>query len=108
MLQEVFKDNQIQNVQFYVSARKGSKFPNVVNFGLQYILEMLENTIITEDHVLSVNELYKQGLGDFDVDTWLYVARDLKGIMPIKVSALPEGAIVPVGVPLFTMVTILY
>lgn len=103
MLTDVFSENPVINTQFYVSARKGSKFSTVINFGLQYILEMLENTIITEDHVLSVSKLYDQGIGSFDTEGWLYVARECKGIMPLKISALPEGVEVPVGVPLFTM-----
>jgi nicotinamide phosphoribosyltransferase len=102
MLNAIFK-NGITNVQFYAGPRKGSKFPSVVNFGLQHLLLTLENTIITEEHVLSVAKLYDKGIGSFDVETWLYVARDLKGIMPIKIKALPEGVEVPAGVPLFVM-----
>lgn len=103
MLCTVYDDNAVNNVQFYAGPRKGSKYPNVINFGLQKLLLTLENTIITEGHVRSVSTLYSQGIGDFDTEAWLYVARELKGIMPIRIYALPEGVEVPAGVPLFTM-----
>jgi hypothetical protein len=54
--------------------------------------------------VLSVSALYAQGLGDFDTESWLYVARECRGVMPFSIYALPEGSQVPAGVPLFTMV----
>jgi nicotinamide phosphoribosyltransferase len=103
MLNTVFDENPVINVQFYAGPRKGSKYPNVINFGLQKLLLTLENTIITEPHVQAVSNLYGQGIGGFDTDSWLYVARDLRGIMPISIYALPEGVEVPAGVPLFTM-----
>ena len=105
MLKMINVEKPVNNVQFYAGARKGSKYPNVVNFGLQYLLLQLENTIITDKHVESINALYGKGLGDFDYDTWMYIARDLGGIMPITVHALPEGVEVPAGVPLFTLET---
>jgi nicotinamide phosphoribosyltransferase len=106
MLKDIFRKDGVKNVQFYAGPRIGSKFPEVVNFGLQSLLKKLANTIITEDHVFSVASLFGKGLGDFDIKPWIYVARDLNGVMPIKISALPEGAIVPEGVPLFTIESI--
>ena len=47
MLQVVHDKNSVINTQFYVSARKGSKFPVVTLYGLQYIMEMLGTTILT-------------------------------------------------------------
>lgn len=96
-------DNHVTNAQFYAGPRKGSKYDNVCNFGLQHLLLMLRNTIITEKDVSSVSALYAQGLGDFDTDAWMHVAMNLNGIMPIRIYALPEGVEVPAGVPLFTM-----
>jgi len=103
MLAKIHTHNPIIGSQYYVSARKGSKFPAVLFFGLQYFIEMLQNTVITEAHVESVASLFKQGLGDFDPEPWFYVAKNLHGALPLTIRALPEGVEVPAGVPLFTI-----
>jgi nicotinamide phosphoribosyltransferase len=103
MLKEIFGENEIINSQYYVCARKGSKYDEHVLFGLQRLLMIIENTIITEEHVEYTASLFAAGLGGFDKEIWLYVARELNGKIPVRIRALPEGSIVPPGVPMFVI-----
>lgn len=104
MLATVSK-NPIQNVQCYFSSRLGSKGDeeSVVFVGLQVILETLKNTRITKEEVDRLETLYKRGpgLGSFNREPWDFVVEECGGILPIEIFALPEGTLVPRGVPLF-------
>lgn len=39
----------------------------------------------------------------FNTEGWMYIAKDLKGKLPLKIRAVPEGALVPTHNVLFTV-----
>lgn len=88
-------------VHSYVESR-GGKYPEVVFFGLQYILSILEKGITKEDveEAREISELH--GL-PFNYDGFMYIVNELEGKLPVRIKAIPEGTVVPVLTPLMTV-----
>lgn len=84
-----------------IIARKPSKYTtHVVMAGLQYYLqEYLDITITTEDIDEAEFETTQRG-DDFDRGFWEHIVDMYNGKIPLHIRAIPEGTVVPVGVPL--------
>lgn len=85
----------------YLESR-GGKYQNILFFGLQYLIEKLVEPVTIE----MVNEaaLFFKAHGEpFNIDGWNYIAKDLKGKLPIRIHAVAEGLIIPVLHPLMTV-----
>lgn len=81
-------------VNYYLEARgvseeflKGSK--NVF-FGLRPILKELQTRITVEDVELANSYWTAHGL-PFNYDGWMYIAKELDGKLPLKITAYKEG-----------------
>ena len=86
----------------YVEPRKGD-YKNIVFFGLQSILmKYLSKPITMEDINEAEPILLNHGV-PFNRAGWEYIVREHNGMLPIKISALPEGTIVPIGVPIIAV-----
>jgi nicotinamide phosphoribosyltransferase len=86
----------------YVESR-GGKYPVTVFFGLQYILKRylcqpIEPWMVEEANTL----LTAHGL-PFNYDGWRYIAEDLKGHLPVRIKAVPEGSVIPIHNVLMTI-----
>ncbi|MEB3311587.1 MAG: nicotinate phosphoribosyltransferase [Snowella sp.] len=86
----------------YLESR-GGKYPVTVFFGLQYILKEyltrpVESWMVDE----AVSFFAAHGV-PFNEAGWRYIAEDLKGRLPIRILAVPEGSIVPVHNVLITI-----
>jgi nicotinamide phosphoribosyltransferase len=86
----------------YIESR-GGKYPVTVFFGLQYILKCylcqpIELWMVEEANTL----LTAHGL-PFNYDGWRYIAEDLKGRLPVRIKAVPEGSVIPVHNVLMTV-----
>jgi nicotinamide phosphoribosyltransferase len=86
----------------YLESR-GGKYPVTVFFGLQYILKEyltrpIESWMVDE----AVSFFAAHGV-PFNEAGWRYVAEDLNGRLPIRISAVPEGTVVPVHNVLMTI-----
>ncbi len=86
----------------YVESR-GGKYPVTVFFGLQYILKRylcqpIERWMVEEANTL----LTAHGL-PFNYEGWRYIAEDLKGHLPVRIKAVPEGSVIPVHNVLMTV-----
>jgi len=86
----------------YIESR-GGKYPATVFFGLQYILKRylcqpIELWMVEEANTL----LTAHGL-PFNYDGWRYIAKDLKGHLPVRIKAVPEGSVIPVHNVLMTI-----
>jgi nicotinamide phosphoribosyltransferase len=96
------------HVYSYLEARKGADFPETVFFGLQYILrKYLTGKVVYEGDVYDAQKLAAKHFGNdslFNFDGWMYIARDLKGYLPIEIKAVPEGSVVDTGNVLMTIV----
>ena len=85
----------------YIESR-GGKFDNLVFFGLQYVLKILEKGFTLPD-VQEAHELFKlQGL-PFNKDGFEYIIKKHDGQLPIKIKDMPEGFIVPIRTPLLSI-----
>lgn len=86
----------------YLESR-GGKYPETVFFGLQYILKEyltrpIESWMVDE----AVSFFAAHGV-PFNEAGWHYIAEDLNGRLPIRISAVPEGTVVPVYNVLMTI-----
>jgi len=86
----------------YLESR-GGKYPVTVFFGLQYILKEyltrpIESWMVDE----AVSFFAAHGV-PFNEAGWRYIAEDLNGCLPIRISAVPEGTVVPVHNVLMTI-----
>jgi nicotinamide phosphoribosyltransferase len=80
----------------YLESRGGT-YPATVFFGLQYYLKEYLSTPITVEDVEEAAEVIKAHGVDFNYDGWMYIAKNLKGKLPVRIKAVPEGTIVPVS-----------
>lgn len=86
----------------YISTRGGHYEKCLFYAALPLLLERL-STCITPSMVEEAQELITSHGEPFPYDGWMYVARELGGRIPLHVRALPEGTVVPVGMPVMTV-----
>src|SRR6266404_6806590 len=77
----------------YLESR-GGKYGQTVFFGLQPILKRLEQGF-TEADVTEAAELITMHGLPFPKDGFTRVIKDLKGKIPLRIRAVPEGTVVP-------------
>src|SRR5688572_26742044 len=84
-------------VYSYLESRGGA-WPDVVFFGLQYILQkyLVGENRINPSQVMDAELLYRKHFGRdlFNVEGWQHVCRDHSGRLPVSIKAVPEGTIV--------------
>lgn len=87
-----------------ITGRKSSKYTNHLTFkGIQYTIKRyIDITITMADIDEAEIEVSEQG-GRFDRSPWEKIVKEHNGKLPIHIRALPEGSVVPVGVPLVTV-----
>jgi nicotinamide phosphoribosyltransferase len=66
-----------------------------VFFGLQYYLKKYLTHRITVKEVKEAKEFFEAHGEPFNYEGWMYVAKKLKGKLPVRIRAVPEGTIVP-------------
>ncbi len=90
-----------QKVYSYWEARMGAKYPETVFFGLQYILkEFLEGRTVFPKAVEQAASLSNAHFGNpkiFNREMWEYFMTKYDGRLPVRIRAVPEGTVVPVG-----------
>lgn len=86
----------------YLEAR-GGDFPETSFFGLQYILKRYLSKRITMDDILYAQRFLKKHGVPFDYDGWRHIAVNCGGYLPVKISAVEEGTVVPTSNVLMTV-----
>lgn len=96
----MMKDGVI-GLESNIVARKPTKYTShVVMMGLEiYLQEYLDITITTADIDEAELETTERG-DDFDREFWEHIVNVHGGKLPLHIRAIPEGTVVPVGVPL--------
>lgn len=89
------------NIYSYIESR-GGKYQNTLFFGLQYLLEELEGAVTVED-VAEAAAFFKAHGEPFNEEGWSYIAKDLKGKLPVRIKAAPEGLVIPTHNVLMTI-----
>ncbi len=86
----------------YIESR-GGRYPTTIFFGLQYILKQYLTQPI-EHWMVDEAKLFFAAHGvPFNEAGWRYIAEDLKGQLPIRIKAVPEGTAVPTHNVLMTI-----
>jgi nicotinamide phosphoribosyltransferase len=78
----------------YLESR-GGKYPYTVFFGLRYILERYLSIRITQEMVEEAKALASAHGVPFNYEGWSFIAQNLKGKLPIRIDAVPEGSVIP-------------
>jgi nicotinamide phosphoribosyltransferase len=90
----------------YLESR-GGQFDETVFFGLQYFLKhYLEGIVITKEKIDEAEGFLTQVFGRkdvFDRSKFDYIVDKHKGRLPVRIKAVPEGAVVPVNNVLMTI-----
>lgn len=83
-------------VSSYIEAR-GGKWPVTVFFGLQMFLkEYLSNPISLGD-INEAEEVWTAHGEPFNREGWMHILNEHEGYLPVRIEAVPEGSVVPVG-----------
>jgi nicotinamide phosphoribosyltransferase len=85
----------------YIESR-GGKYAQTVMFGLQPLLKKLE-VGVTKENVEEAKTFFEAHGEPFNYDGWMYIVNELKGKLPIKIKAAPEGSVIPTGNALVTV-----
>jgi nicotinamide phosphoribosyltransferase len=82
------------------------RWDHLVFFGLQMVLKRWFSQRVTVEDV-ERTALWCSAHGEpFPKDDWMRIAQVWDGWMPVEISALPEGSIVPLHVPLIRVVNL--
>ena len=96
----------LTHLKAYFESR-GGLHPEVVFFGLQYILKKHLCRRVTMEMIDEAEEIltahFMGNKSIFNRAGWEYIVNELGGKIPIRVCAVPEGSVVPVKNVLFTV-----
>ncbi|MDZ7823473.1 MAG: nicotinate phosphoribosyltransferase [Ahrensia sp.] len=87
-------------ISAYIEARRGGKYDQVLFFGLQMFLKEYLSKPITMADIDEAEEIVTAHGLPFNRAGWEKIFTKHKGFLPLIIEALPEGMVVPVGVPL--------
>lgn len=92
-------------VYSYLEARRGAEDSHTVFFGLQPILRDLEQgiTFANIQEAAGVAQAHFGTNALFNTDGWAGVFMKHEGRLPVRIKAVPEGTVVPVGNVLMTV-----
>lgn len=91
------------NLFNYLESRGGT-YKETVFFGLQYLLQEYLTTPVSHADVLEVQDFFKKHGVPFNTAGWMGIVQDHGGYIPLRIKAVPEGTVVPVGMPMLTAV----
>jgi nicotinamide phosphoribosyltransferase len=87
-----------ETIHSYFESR-GGKFPEVLFFGLQYILKRYFcGKVVTSAKIQEAEEYFKLHFGtshNFNKAGWQYILEKYDGHLPISIKAVAEGSVVP-------------
>lgn len=86
----------------YIESR-GGEYPYTVFFGLQYYLKEYLARPITVEEVEKAKVFFEVHGEPFNYEGWMYIAKDLKGKIPVRIRAVPEGTVLPTHHALVTI-----
>lgn len=93
-------------VYSYLEARPGATYPETVFFGLQPILRSIAGGRVTQNDLNEAAFLAGAHFGSkhiFNYDGWQHIVDNHGGQLPVRIKAVPEGTVVPVGNVLMTV-----
>jgi nicotinamide phosphoribosyltransferase len=95
-----------EEVYSYFESR-GGLFKQTVFFGLQYQLKKhILGQVVTKEKIDEAREISSKHFGSdkmFNNEGWLHILKQHKGVLPVRIKAVPEGCVVPVSNVLMTV-----
>lgn len=85
-----------QQLSSYIEAR-GGMFSHNVFFGLQRYLKQYLATQITQQDINQAQEFFAAHGLPFNKQGWQYILEKHNGFLPIQISAVAEGSLVPIS-----------
>ena len=83
-----------ENVHSYIESR-GGKYDHTLFFGLQMYLKEYLSKPITKEMIDEAEAFFKVHGEPFNREGWEYILEKHNGYLPVKISAVPEGMMVP-------------
>jgi len=86
-----------EQVYSYLESR-GSRFNETIFFGLQYYLMEYLSGVVVEPWMVDEAEAFCQklfGADYFNRAGWEHIIQEYGGHLPLRIKAVPEGAVVP-------------
>lgn len=87
----------------YIESRVGGMFDYCVFMGLQLFLMEHMSSPITQEEIDEAESIITEHGEPFNRDGWEYILKTYNGWLPVEICALPEGTVVPCGVPVSTV-----
>jgi nicotinamide phosphoribosyltransferase len=89
----------------YLEARDGATYPQTVFFGLQHLLKPLAGDVVTDHDIDEADRIAHVHFGRdlFNRAGWEHIVDEHNGHLPLRIRAVPEGTVVPVGNVLMTV-----
>lgn len=78
----------------YIESR-GGRYSHMLFFGLQYYLKRYLSRQVTVKEVEEAKIFYTDHGVPFNYDGWMFIAKQLKGRLPLRVRAVKEGYLIP-------------
>ncbi|MDH3740650.1 MAG: nicotinate phosphoribosyltransferase [Hyphomicrobiales bacterium] len=88
------------NVTSYIEARAGGEFDKLVFFGLQGFLKRYFTQPITLQMIDEAEQIISAHGLPFNRGGFTWIVEQHGGFWPVEIEALPEGLVVPTGIPL--------
>ena len=77
-------------------ASRGGMYDEIIFVGLQYYLKEYLMTPVTLQEIERTKVIAESHGTPFDYDGWLHILNNHGGIIPVAISAIPEGKLIPV------------
>lgn len=93
-----------KGIYSYIEARTSkSGFNTVKFFGLQAFIQEYLTKQVTMQDVYEAKAVIEAHGEPFNFEGWKYIVDVHSGYLPVEIRAVPEGSVVPIGVPLVTV-----
>jgi nicotinamide phosphoribosyltransferase len=90
-------------ISSYIEAR-GGEYEQTLFFGLQAFIKEYLLQPITQEDVEEAKEIIELHGLPFNYDDWTYIVETYDGYLPLEISAIKEGMLTPLGVPLVQVI----
>ncbi|MEM8793971.1 MAG: nicotinate phosphoribosyltransferase [Pseudomonadota bacterium] len=91
---------EAKRISAYIEARENDFSNGVLFFGLQAFLKASLSQPITPENIDEAKKLCGRHGVPFNDEGWQIILSEHSGLLPVEIKALPEGMLVPNGVPL--------
>ncbi len=94
---------QSEYISSYIEARNG-EHKEVLFFGLQAFIKEYLLTPITQENIDEAKIIIEAHGLPFNYADWVYILKKYDGYLPLEISAIKEGSLAPLSVPLVQVI----